>query len=1299
MVVGDAAPPHIRGVDCPSLQVRLCRQDMTHDRRTYMAIEALALGLILAAAPVAEFTTPLPWSYHGSKKLQIREHDAGGPANGPWTEIGYSPEAFGNFRPQKPFALEPGSMLRVWVKGNGTGDVLYLYVFGGKGHRGYNLPLNDTKWRRVSFDVTEDFGENPWTWAAPRRLDLASIRELKLFAPGHATVGAASVGLGPITFEAPQKGSRPALLLLTRCTLRRAPEKEYRIIPHLRAAGFEVKTQLMYGVGAGEYLAADQLARFNAVIILDLPVHDKGEYPKNFDRVAQVLHEYVEAGGGLLCTAMPSGWNNVMPTINLLLKPWGACYLDEQVADPESLVQSAAWFHKYPFCWAGNVAKHAVTEGVKGSWYPGKAWRADGILTTAGLVLSGEWQAVLRGNRSARTVRPEGGKLVTEPALTVKSAPPLVALRQAGKGRVGVIPIYTSFLTGGCDHPSWSSMVWDGEAQGRRSGMKSLFLNMVRWLSEPSFQASTFGGYVEPAEKPDYRPQHERPIPLDWSKTTFREPQHDDYLVLIGMRSSLSGGTAAPGDMISAAKRAGYQAAAFAEPVPGLDGRKWQQLAAACNAASDESFLAIPGLRYRDPQGNHYLLFGTFDWPDEEWHSKCFNDKGEVIDTYTLYAKVSGWRHVAIHSLRRNANHTLHLRHYSSVAVFTYEGDRLIDDSYDDYLLLEENCYYPVPLAVHFVDSPAGIRRATTGFQTRLWAKSMTHAKELLDGGKAGSSYFWNPKPTYLSSGVRLLDWQELNMNSWRATAPGTQKWKCRFAIESDAPLVSATMMDGTRLLRRFRPNATTFTHVQTGFHGKQQQITLRAVDAEGREMVSSHLKTHTMEHVFFMCGDRQNSLGEGSWGYQTWPSMYKTAPRIDIYDLFPPHWDGGSPGFNSFCTATIRPPKGFDARGENNLGLLAATKYTLMSSRDCTITRSVGDKKFVNRTDWSDCKPTARLLDRKFVSHDVRKYHFWVADDAPGFMLVEGQVKALSDFPVAGGATQASIGFYALSDHGGKRGELEYFAYTTPDGRHVVRHTPPGLRYFADSGEARFGSYFATFPRKLGAPVLFPLTPVRFTLHGSPSIFGATFGAAVPDGQVRAGTSWTYRFLSSVFTSKPGELNEAPERIRRAYGLMGKPMYDCDVNRGEVVDTVYWLRLRAKDGAACTDLPKTPMPGALPIVVDGLNERWSAVLADRQGTFLRFVGVFEGSGYGAIDLRSAAHRLFAGHPVQSGSPELCIQLLEWSKVRASAEVHNPTERTVATWVGVDPSCTFMPQGREKVVLGPGTSKVVRWGR
>jgi len=825
--------------------------------------------------------------------------------------------------------------------------------------------------------------------------------------------------------------------------------------------------------------------------------------------------------------------------------------------------------------------------------------------------------------------------------------------------------------------------------------MKRLFLNVVSWLAEPSRQEGRFGGYVAPKGEVDYRPMHERPIPLDWSKAAFRAPAHEDYLVLVGLQSSLTGGGASPEEMTRAAREAGYQVAIFTEPVAEMNSEQWRSLVEACRAATGEDLLALPGLRYQDPQGNSYLLFGTFDWPDEEWYGKCFDAQGRVVDTYALYAKVSGWRHVAIHTLGKNPNPVLHQRHYSCMAVMTYEGGRLVDDAYDDYLLLEENCYYPIPLAVHFVNSVEGVKQATEGFQTRLWANSLAHARELLDGGKAGESYFWNPKPTYLSSGPRLLDWQELNMNSWRATAPGTDRWMFRLAVEAEVPLTEVRVMDGTRLYRDFRPNSATFTHDQTGHHGKQQQFTVRARDARGGELIASHLKTHTMEHVFFICGDRQNSLGPGNWGYQPWPAQYGTAPDVDIYDLFPPHWDGGAAGFNSFCESFLRPAEGTDVAQEDNVGMLASTKRTLLASRDCTITEEVGDGKFLDRQAWGDCKPTPRLLPREFVTDRVRKYHYRVAEDAAGLMVVEGTARALRDVSVR--RDGPGLCLYSLSDHGSKGGELQYFAYTAADGRRQVRHTPEGLPYFAATGTAGPGDYFATFPRRLGAPAIFPLTPVSYTLYGAPNIFGMNFGPAVPEGKVEAGDTWSYRFLFDCFTSRPGELNEAPERTRAMYGLAGEPAYSCQVKHGELVSQVCELRLRAADGGAVIELGQADLPGALPVVVEGLKEQWTAVVAD--GADARFIGVFDGTGYAVADLRGKSLSLFVGHPVTCGDDRLFLELVDWSAERGALEVHNPTTEEVKTWVAVSPACPFLPQARVEVSVPPGTSQTVALGK
>lgn len=1259
-----------------------------------------ALLLVAAAAhgspaPIAAFSPPLNWSLPAQTKLTMTEKPDGGPGGQAFTEVGYSAGAYANFRAPQPLSLPPGALLKVWIRGNGSKDALYLYMFGGSGHRGYNLPLSDTNWKQFSFDLSEDFGENDWTWANPVRMDLSKVQDFRLFAPSQA--GGTPFGLGAITIESPGPSSKPAVMLATCGGDSGDPAKAFRIIPHLQAAGYEVCVKQIYSVGAGIYLNSDQLAKFNAVILMDLPEADKDGYPKNFQRVADVLHEYVEHGGGLFFTAIPSGWNNVMPTINQFLKPWGAQCLDEQVVDPESVLQSDAWFQRYPFCWTDNVTAHPITQGVKGTWYPACAWRADGILTTVAFTADNNWQVLLRGRDAARSVRPKGGDLVTDPPLTYKSAPPLLAVRQVGKGRVGLLPIYPSFLEQGCDHPAWNSMVWDGTAKGLKSDMKPLFLNTIKWLAEPSTTVG-FGGYVAPKVAVDYRPEYQRPIALNWSQTNFTTPNRHDYLVLVGIQSNLSGGAASPTAMLQAAQAAGYQVAIFSEDVAKLDGAKWKQLSDACATASNDQFLALPGFRYKDPQGNSYLLFGNFAWPNDEWYHKCFNDQGQVIDTYILYAKVSGWRHVAIHSLTTKANPVLQLRHYSCMAVYTYQEDKLTADSYDDYLLLEENAYYPIPLAVHLVSTPEGVAKAKSGFQTRLWATSLKQAADLLDGGKAGESYFWNPKPTYLSSGPRLTDWQELNMNSWRATAPGTDKWSFRLSLQAGAPLSEVQIMDGTHLYRDFRPNTANFTVDQIGHHGKQQMFTVRAKDANGGEVISSHLKTHTMEHVFFMCADRQNSLGEGSWGYQPWPGQYYTAPLIDIYDLFPPGWDGTAAGFGSWCEATLQPAKGTDVAKEDDISFMACTKQTPFASRDCTITKQVGDGKFQSSDAWGDCKPTPLLTSRRYLTDEVTRYHYRVADNEPGYMLVEGRAKALADTTVAGGKTDEGVVLYRLSDNGSKGGELQYFACTGADGTREVRFTPEGAKPFMKQDAAQAGDYLATFPRRLGAPALFPLTPVNYQLWGAPNIFGVTCGAAVPGGKIRAGDSWDYRFLFSCFTSQAGDLNQTPERIRLMYGLAGNPGYAIAVKQGELLGTVYELRLKSADGAAVVTLGQAALPGSLPVVVEGLNERWTAVIADGAGG-PRFIGVFQGRGYAVTDLRTGARKVFVGHPVTCGDPRVFLNLTDWAVDQASVEVHNPTDQLISTWVATSPACRFLPAGRVEVRLTPGSSQVVPFRR
>jgi hypothetical protein len=327
-----------------------------------------------------------------------------------------------------------------------------------------------------------------------------------------------------------------------------------------------------------------------------------------------------------------------------------------------------------------------------------------------------------------------------------------------------------------------------------------------------------------------------------------------------------------------------------------------------------------------------------------------------------------------------------------------------------------------------------------------------------------------------------------------------------------------------------------------------------------------------------------------------------------------------------------------------------------------------------------------------------VRRYHFRVPDGTPGFMLVEGEVKAVGNFKADDRPGEMGVVLYNMGDRGGKNGELDHFAYRASDGTCVVRFTPPGARLFTAADVARQGDYFAEFPRRLGAPAIFPLTEVSYHLYGGPNLFGTNFGVPVPGGEAKAGTTWKYRFLFSVFLSEPGELNEPAERIRKAFGLAGDVAYSPQLVKGEIKDKVYWLRLQALDGGAAVNVEKTDLPGGLPIAVDGLNERWSAVVADRKtGKFVNFIGVLDGTGYGLVDIRKEPLSLFVGHPVRCGDPNLFIQLLSWGKDGASAEVNNPTDQPVKTWVECSPDCEFLKPGRIEADIPAGQSVVVKF--
>ena len=60
--------------------------------------------------------------------------------------------------------------------------------------------------------------------------------------------------------------------------------------------------------------------------------------------------------------------------------------------------------------------------------------------------------------------------------------------------------------------------------------------------------------------------------------------------------------------------------------------------------------------------------------------------------------------------------------------------------------------------------------------------------------------------------------------------------------------------------------------------------------------------------------------------------------------------------------------------------------------------------------------------------------------------------------------------------------------------------------------------------------------------------------------------------------------------------------------------------------------------------------------------------------GYLDANINQHARRLFIGHPLICGQPQLFLNLVSWSKIGLTATVHNPSAKPVKTQVRINPA-------------------------
>ena len=165
--------------------------------------------------------------------------------------------------------------------------------------------------------------------------------------------------------------------------------------------------------------------------------------------VGRALTRYVKEGGGLffqpqsdryIGDADDAYWNAVMA-------PFDVKILQEGVFDKTRSFEALAMIRpgKSTFWHTGNIQPHPVTKGVSSLYLPLLNWTT--VPGVAAMQCGPDWQVLVRGEKEAKSYRVIANQ---EYELDVKAegscaeAPPVLAVRQFGKGRVVCYPL--SFL-------------------------------------------------------------------------------------------------------------------------------------------------------------------------------------------------------------------------------------------------------------------------------------------------------------------------------------------------------------------------------------------------------------------------------------------------------------------------------------------------------------------------------------------------------------------------------------------------------------------------------------------------------------------------------------------------------------------------------------------------------------------------------------------------------------------------------------------------------------------------------------
>ena len=1055
----------------------------------------------------------------------------------------------------------------------------------------------------------------------------------------------------------------------------------------LQKQGYEVKV-----LGSPRELTWDLLKQFNVLIVADFPIDPEGTHPSS--QVLWPQHEtvwketvarFVAEGGGVLALGSALGGDTVggagsRHLVNVLLAPAGGQVLFEKILDPKhswTQPRKIGW----QYGWTTNLGKSPLTEGLGAVYYPEQAFMYSPV--TAPLKLGAQWQVLVRGMDAAASHAPSYPGAVHAPAFkeetpgTYPTAPPLVAVRQSGKGRMAVSGIshFMSLLWQG--HPAAEDICISRGDGVTPSDLGKLLSNLYRWLAEPSLQSGALGGFAAPPAEAGKLPgDWGETKPIDWTQIRIGE-QEQALAGMIGAHTVGGDGKGTVAEWAAAGKAAGLDWLAFTEDFREMTPEKWEKLRQDCKAATDDKFLAVPGVEIYDVMGNRWVQFGTsVRWWPKEWLS----DDGKRIKDAQNFCLSQNLAPTTPICVKTNPSPPWMYRFLSTFAVFTGKGGETIDEALEGYLIDQEQEDELQPVAVNLMYDPAELAKSGKFYRTYLRCTP-----------EQGRNWFnepnWRPARSYVSNGPRIVAWDGFNLT--RSTlgeyyVPGTERWAVRLKARAEAGLKEVRIYDGTQLYARYRPEGAECDLTIPGLHDRSRRLVAVVVDQQGGQAVTDCLLIVDFLGRLQMCSDRNNTMpnaivkqedGKVIMGVPAtmqdkgrWPNLI-ARPMVDWYYMGLPGWDGAF-GWSGFSATPSLALEGWKREGD-----YMGRTGSVVVGKDVVIQNWRMDNEYlpvkggqtgavINLTPYLPFKP----LDPYTV--EVREVALCKRAHDTSLTVVEGTLKFKRDVTFRTDTAESLQ--LAQMWPAPKPGEYDQFAFAMPGVRTIAGLLPPKEKPFGYAGPVPAGSYYAIYPCLTGSQGLMVLDEgYSMRVEGVDNWVRGFVSQDRRGETIKAGTVLPFRYLCLVGDYDGPATNAEFEWLRESLGITGKPAYEVTPQQGSVKGTRLWLDLQAAEGGFAGTMQKTTtrrLPQRVPIRVYGLNPNWSAAVWERKTKTLEPFGIGDGVGYASVDLDKGPADVYVGSLATCDQPELRLWVLEeGGKVRVIAQ--NPTDREMTTVV------------------------------